>query len=369
MAPTNFLQTISSMRENKSFFMKGMIKIARMRAVGIYEHLSITEPNSLVDVTVEKPNPSGHDLLVEVKAVSVNPIDTKVRKRKPATDETYPKILGWDVAGVVQDVGDACALFKKGDEVFYAGDISRPGGNSQFHLVDERIVGRKPLNLSFTESAALPLTSLTASESLFDRLGISMDAQQNQGKTILMIGAAGGVGSIAIQLAKLAGLTVIGTASRPISQKWCDQLGADHIINHHQPLAPQLQSLGFATVDLIFCLYQTDQYWTQMAEVIAPQGKICAIVDAISPVDLNLMKKKSVTFAWESMFTRPLFQTDDLLRQHHILNRLADWVEEGKIKTTVQENVGSINAHNLRLAHQKLESGKMIGKIVLTGFE
>lgn len=343
--------------------------MTQMKAVGIYEHLPIEEPNSLVDLTVETPAPREHDLLVEVKAISVNPIDTKVRKRKPATDEAYPKILGWDVAGVVREVGKNCTLFQKGDEVFYAGDISRPGGNSQFHVVDERIVGRKPRNLSFAESAALPLTSLTASESLWDRLGLSTEPQQNQEKTLLIIGAAGGVGSIAIQLAKLAGLTVIATASRPASQKWCSQLGADHIINHHQPLTPQLQSLGLATVDFIFCLFQTDQYWTQMAELIAPQGKICAIVDAARSVDLNLMKKKSVTFAWESMFTRPLFQTNDLLRQHHILNQLAAWVEEGKIQTTVQENLGSIHAHNLRQAHQKIESGKTIGKIVLTGFE
>lgn len=343
--------------------------MAQMKAVGIYEHLPINDPNSLVDLTIEKPIPKGHDLLVEVKAISVNPIDTKVRKRIPQTKETYPKILGWDVAGIVQEVGDSCTIFKPGDEVFYAGDLSRPGGNSQFHLVDERIVGPKPQTLSFSESAALPLTSLTASEALFDRLNVPSDPQQNQDTTLLIIGAAGGVGSIAIQLAKQVGLTVIATASRTASQKWCTQLGADYVINHHQSLTKQLQPLGITHVDLIFCLYQTDHYWTQMAEVIAPQGKICAIVDAENPVDLNILKGKSVTFAWESMFTRPLFQTHDVIRQHQILNQIADWVDEGKIKTTIQENLGTINARNLRHAHQKIESGKTIGKIVLTGFE
>ena len=347
---------------------KGMKNMAKMKAVGIYDHLPIDHQDSLVDLTVEKPTPTDHDLLVEVKAISVNPIDTKVRKRKPQTNETYPKILGWDVAGVVQETGKACTLFQKGDPVFYAGDLTRPGGNSQFHVVDERIVGKMPNRLSFTEAAALPLTGLTAYEALFDRLGIPLDPKQNQGKFLLLIGAAGGVGSIAIQLANLAGLTVIATASRDASQAWCKQLGAHHILNHHLPLAEQLQNLGVQWVDYIFCLYQTDHYWTQMVEVIKPQGKICAIVDAANSVDLNLLKAKSITFSWESMFTRSLFQTDDLIRQHHILNQLAEWVDDGKIQTTLQEVIQPIDAEHVRLAHQKIESGKTIGKIVLTHF-
>jgi len=343
--------------------------MSQMKAVGIYDHLPIEHQDSLVDLTIAKPTPSDHDLLVEVKAISVNPIDTKVRKRKPETNEAYPKILGWDVAGVVRETGSACTRFKPGDNVFYAGDISRPGGNSQFHIVDERIVGPMPTTLTFAEAAALPLTGLTAYESLFDRLGIPLDAKQNHGKTILLIGAAGGVGSIAIQLAKLAGLTVIATASRPASQAWCTQLGADQVFNHRHSLVEQLQSNGYKWVNYIFCLYQTDHYWRQMAEIIAPQGKICAIVDAVNAVDLNLLKPKSITFCWESMFTRPLFQTEDQIRQHQILTQLAQWVDEGKMKTTLKEVIKPIDAKHLRLAHQKIESGKTIGKIVLTDFQ
>lgn len=342
--------------------------MSKMKAVGIYNHLPIDQKDSLVDLIIDQPKPNDHDLLIEVKAISVNPIDTKVRKRKPQTPESYPKILGWDVAGVVKETGKSCTLFQKGDSVFYAGSISRPGGNSQFHVVDERIVGRMPNTLSFAEAAALPLTGLTAYEALFDRLGISLDPEQNRRKTILIIGAAGGVGSIAIQLAKLTGLSVIATASRPASQEWCTQLGAHKTINHHLPLADQLLAIGYSQVDYIFCLYQTDHYWTQMADIIAPQGKICAIVDAKTTLDLNLLKAKSVTFAWESMFTRSLFQTDDMIRQHQILNQIAEWVDNGNIKTTLNEVIQPIHAEHLRLAHQKIESGKTIGKIVLTDF-
>lgn len=341
----------------------------KMKAVGLYQHLPITDPASLQDIFIDRPVPTEHDLLVEVRAISVNPIDTKIRQRQPQTTESYPKILGWDVAGVIREVGDAVTGFKPGDAVFYAGSHTRAGANSEYHVVDARLVSLMPSSLTFAEAAALPLTSITAAEALFERVGLAMDAEQNRGKTILIIGAAGGMGSVAIQLAKLAGLTVIGTASRAESQAWCQKYGADHVLNHHQPLAKQLQAIGLEAVDLIFSLYRTDAYWEQIAEIIAPQGKICALVDHLGPVDLNVLKSKSVTFVWEFMFTRPLFQTKDLAKQGKWLQRLAEWVDKGKIQTTVNEKLSPINAKNVRLAHQKIESGKTIGKIVLTGFE
>lgn len=342
--------------------------MAQMKAVGCFESLPITNPQSLQDIKIEKPSPQEHDLLVEVKAISVNPIDTKVRKKRTQHQNQEPKILGWDVAGVVREVGETVTLFRPGDEVFYAGSISRPGGNSEFHLVDERITAKKPTNLSFEEAAALPLTAITAYEALFDRLGLPTNPSQNQNRTILIIGGAGGVGSIAIQLAKWAGLEVITTASRSSSTEWCRSLGADQVLDHSIPLMPQLESMGYAEIDLIFCLYQMDPYWKEIAKIIAPQGKICGIVDTTSPLNLNILKSKSVTFCWEFMFTRPLFQTKDLMKQHQLLSHISELVETRQLKTTLKEHLGSIHAENLRLAHQKIESGRTIGKIVLSGF-
>ena len=288
--------------------------MTQMKGIGLYRYLPIDDPESLQDVTVEKPVPQGRDLLVNVKAVSVNPVDAKVRLPKDRT-EASPRVLGWDAAGVVEAVGGDCTLFKPGDEVYYAGSIARAGSNSEFQLVDERIVGRKPNNLDFAEAAALPLTAITAWEGLFDRLAVPQDRERNAGKTLLIIGAAGGVGSIATQIAKDAGLTVIGTASRPESAQWARDQGADHIIDHHQPFAAQLQQLGFAHVDYIFCLNLTELHWANMAEAIAPQGKICSIVETDELLNLTLLKNKSVTFAWELMFTRALYQTPDMIEQ------------------------------------------------------
>ena len=339
-----------------------------MKAVGLYRYLPISNPDSLIDIEIEKPMPTGHDILVKVYAISVNPIDTKVRAPKEQVEEK-PKILGWDVAGIVEQVGHHCTLFQPGDEVFYAGSISRPGGNSEFHLVDERIVGKKPESLSFPQAAALPLTSITAWESLFVRLGISRDELQNQNKSILIIGASGGVGSIAIQFAKGVGLTVIGTTSRPESTKWAKERGVDFTINHFEPFASQLKAIGYDSVDYILCLNSTEKHWTNMAEVIAPQGKICSIVDSKEPLNINLLKGKSVTFVWESMFTRSLYQTPDIEEQHRILNEVSQLADAGKIQTTINERLAPINAANLRLAHTKLEAGRTIGKIVIENFE
>jgi len=338
-----------------------------MKAIGLYRYLPIEDPESLLDIEIEKPVPGGRDLLVNVKAISVNPVDTKVRAPKNQV-ETSPRILGWDVAGVVEQVGPDCTLFQPGDEVYYAGSINRPGGNSEFHLVDERIVGHKPRSLDFAQSAALPLTALAAWEGLFDRLGVSQTPGENQGKSIVIIGAAGGVGSIATQLAKRAGLVVIGTASRPESAQWAQEHGASHIINHHQAFAPQLKQIGFKRVDYIFCLNSTDKQWDNMVEVIAPQGKICSIVEAHGPLNLSALQRKSATFAWEWMYTRSLYQTPDMIEQHNILDRVAALVDAGEIHTTLTERLTPITAANLRQAHAKLESGSTIGKIVLENF-
>ncbi|WP_373880546.1 zinc-binding alcohol dehydrogenase family protein [Lysinibacillus sp. FN11] len=340
----------------------------KMKAVGLHHYLPVDHPESLVDLQIVKPSVKDRDLLIKVKAVSVNPVDYKVRSPKEKFED-IPKILGWDVAGIVEEVGPLCTLFKPGDEVYYAGDITRQGCNSEFHLVDERIVGHKPKSLNFAEAAALPLTSLTAYESIFDRMKVSSFSNENNNKTILIIGAAGGVGSVAIQLAKWAGLTVIATASRQESRDWATDLGADYIINHYEEFIPQLKKIGFEAVDYILCLNSTQAYWTKMAEAIASQGTICSIVETDEPINLTLLKNKSATFVWEFMFTRSMYQTEDLIEQHKLLNRIAILVDSNIIKTTISKILYPINAENLRKAHSILESGKTIGKIVLEGFE
>ncbi|NOU99758.1 zinc-binding alcohol dehydrogenase family protein [Paenibacillus planticolens] len=339
-----------------------------MKAVGLYRYLPIEHPESLLDVEIEKPVPAGTDLLIKVKAISVNPVDTKVRAPKEKT-EAAPRILGWDVAGIVEQTGPDCTLFQPGDEVYYAGSITRPGGNSEFHLVDERIVGTKPKSLDFAEAAALPLTAITAWEALFDRLGLSRNQEENAGKSILIIGAAGGVGSIATQLAKLAGLTVIGTASRPESAQWAKEMGADHIISHYDAFLGQLNAIGFPGVDYIFCLNSTGLHWQNMADAIVPQGTICSIVETDQPLNMNLLKNKSVAFAWEFMFTRPMFQTGDMIEQHNLLNEVARLIDNGTLRTTVTERLTPIHAANLRKAHAMLEAGRTVGKVVLEHFE
>jgi zinc-binding alcohol dehydrogenase family protein len=338
-----------------------------LKAVGLYRYLPAEDPESLLDLELDRPTPGPRDLLVRVEAVSVNPVDTKQRAPRQRT-ETEPRVLGWDAAGVVEEIGSVVTLFKPGDEVYYAGCITRPGANSEYHLVDERIVGPKPHTLDFAEAAALPLTSLTAWEGLFDRLRLPPEAGSAAGKTLLIIGAAGGVGSIATQLAHRAGMTVIGTASRPATTAWAHEHGAEHVINHHEPLAPQLRELGHETVDAIFCLNTIEPYWEQFPELIAPQGGICAIVGTSKPLPLSGLQYKCAAFAWEYMFTRAMFETPDMIKQHEILTRLAALVDEGVIRTTLNERLTPINAANLRWAHAKLESGTAMGKIVLEHF-
>jgi zinc-binding alcohol dehydrogenase family protein len=338
-----------------------------MKAVALTHYLPITDPQALFDAELPKPEPSGHDLLVRIEAVSVNPVDTKIRAPKPKV-EKQPRVLGWDAAGTVEAVGSDVTKFRPGDEVYYAGDITRSGSNAEFHLVDERIVGHKPPALSFAQAAALPLTTITAWESLFDRLGIDR-AGRNQGKSVLIIGGAGGVGSITIQLAKLAGLTVIATASRPETQEWVRSLGSDHVIDHRQPLPAQLAGVWHKEVDYIANFSNTDAYWDVMAEVIRPQGKIVSIVENEGPLDLEVLKSKSVSFGWEFMFTRSMFQTPDMADQGVLLNEVAALIKAGKLRSTLTETLSPINAINLKTAHAKSESGKLIGKIALNGWK
>ncbi|WP_139996685.1 zinc-binding alcohol dehydrogenase family protein [Paenibacillus paridis] len=339
-----------------------------MKAIGLHRYLPIEHVESLIDFQMDKPIPTGRDLLVRVQAISVNPVDVKVRAPKEKI-EAAPRVLGWDVSGIVEAVGPHASLFKPGDEIYYAGSITRAGGNSEFHLVDERIAGYKPKTLDFAQAAALPLTAITAWEGLFDRLGISHDCGKNEGKSILIIGAAGGVGSIATQLASEAGLTVVGTASRPESADWARAHGAAHTINHHESFLPQLQAIGLASVNYIFCLNQTEQHWANMAAAIAPQGKICSIVEMSSPIDLTLLKNKSVTFVWEFMFTRAMYETADMEEQHRLLNEIAKRIDNGTLRSTLAKRLSPINAANLREAHKIIETGSMIGKIVLERFE
>jgi zinc-binding alcohol dehydrogenase family protein len=341
-----------------------------MKAIGFYQYLPVEDPQSLVEVEVPTPEPGGRDLLVRVKAVSVNPVDVKVRSRLE-TVETEPRIIGWDAAGVVERIGSDVSLFKAGDEVYYAGDITRPGCNSQYHLVDERIVGRKPTSLSFEQAAAMPLTTITAWEAIFDRLGVERSAPAKQGqRSILVIGGAGGVGSIAIQLAKkVAGCKIIATASRDESAQWCRDNGADEIINHHKPFAEEFKRIGTDEVDYILCFNSTEMHIQNMADVIRPQGKICTIVETKNsrPVNINLFQSKSVGFMWELMFTRSMYNTPDMQAQHDLLNEAGRFLDEGLLKTTMTENYGPLTAENLRKAHGKIETGSMIGKLVLSG--
>lgn len=345
-----------------------------MKAVGLYKYLPVTDPECLVDVEVNTPQATGKDLVVRVKAVSVNPVDTKVRIRGPKDiQEPQPKILGWDVAGTVEEAGNETSLFNVGDDVYYSGSIVRAGCNSEHHAVDERIVGKKPQTLTFEEAAALPLTTITAWEALFERLHIrTQSTAANAAKKILIIGGAGGVGSIAIQLAKqVAGLEVIATASRKESIEWCQEMGADHCINHYNPFKDELQAIGIAEVDYIFCCNSTEMHLHNMADVIKPQGAICTIVETKDnqPLNMNIFQGKSVTFAWELMFTKSMYHTSDMQSQHELLNQVAELIDEGTLKTTLRDVVGNLHATNLREAHRRIETGKTIGKLVLSGFE
>lgn len=339
-----------------------------MKAVALHKHLPIADPESLVDIDLPKPQPAGRDVLVAVKAISVNPVDTKVRgANNPAP--AAPRVLGWDAAGIVEAVGPEVSLFKPGDKVFYAGDLTRSGSNSEYQLVDERIVGPMPASLSFEEAAALPLTAITAWEALFERLKIAMPIAALPRKSILIIGGAGGVGSIAVQLAaKVAGLEVIATASRPETEQWVRTLGAHHVVNHGEDMVAQVRSLGHRYVDYVLILNNTDQHFNAAAELIVPQGMICTIVENKADLDVGLLKSKSAGFIWEFMFTRSMFQTPDMAQQNLLLSEISRLIDQGILRTTLQQVLSPINAEILRQAHAMIESGGTIGKIVLKDF-
>jgi len=337
-----------------------------MKAIGYQQSLPIGDPRSLRDIEQHDPTPGPRDLLVEVRAISVNPVDTKIRMRVQPEDGQQ-QVLGWDAAGVVRAVGSEVSLFKPGDEVFYAGALDRPGANSELHLVDERIVGRKPASLDFAAAAALPLTSITAWELLFERLQVS-EGKEDRGQRLLIVGAAGGVGSILTQLARqLTGLQVIGSASRSDTQAWVRELGAHEVIDHSQPLAAELLRHGISNVTHVASLTHTDLHLPQIVEALQPQGRL-ALIDDPASLDISLLKRKSLSLHWEFMYTRSLYQTPDMIAQHHLLNRVAELIDSGVLKTTLGEHYGTINAENLRRAHAFIESGKAKGKIVLEGF-
>ncbi|MAZ34208.1 MAG: alcohol dehydrogenase [Thalassospira sp.] len=337
-----------------------------MKAIGLYKAASVDTDGLFSEIDMEVPKAEGRDILVRVKGVAVNPVDFKVRRGK--ADDGNFKILGWDAAGVVEAVGADVTLFRPGDEVWYAGDVTRSGSNTQFQLVDERIVAPKPKSLGFADAAALPLTAITAWEALFDRMMIDRNAKDaNAGKTLLVIGGAGGVGSIAIQLGKLAGLTVIATASRPETIDWVKDLGADQVINHRNPLNDELKAIGFTHVDYILCTSETDQYFDVMAEIITPQGRIATITEAKENHNVDLLKAKSASFSYEFMFTRSMFQTPDMIEQHKLLSIVADLIDAGTLKNTANESFGALTPESLRKAHALLESGKAIGKITFDG--
>lgn len=337
-----------------------------MKAIGFFHNGPIDRDDALVALDLPDPVPGPRDLLVEVRAVSINPVDTKVR-RNAAPPAGEARILGYDAAGVVRAVGSEVTLFKPGDAVWYAGAIGRPGTNAELHAVDERIVGRKPSSLSFAEAAALPLTAITAWELLFDRLQVAQDG--GDGDAILVTGAAGGVGSILVQLAReLTGLTVIGTASRPETQAWVSSLGAHHVIDHAQPLQPQLDAIGIPQVRYVASLTHTDAHYDALVQALAPQGRLGLIDDPATPLDVMKLKGKALSLHWEMMFARPMHQTPDMIEQHNLLNAVADMVDAGRLRATVGEHFGKIDAANLKRAHALIESNRAKGKIVLEGF-
>ncbi|MFT3966624.1 MAG: zinc-binding alcohol dehydrogenase family protein [Sphingobium sp.] len=334
-----------------------------MRAIAYEQAGPIDRPDSLIDRAMPDPVAGGHDLLVEVKAVSVNPVDTKVRRNPDSTGGDW-RILGFDAAGIVRAVGPDVTLFRPGDEVAYAGSLIRPGTNAQLHLVDERIVGAKPSSLDWAEAAALPLTAITAWETLFDRLSLRAASG-----VLLIVGGGGGVGSIAVQLARqLTGLIVVATASRDETRQWVQTMGAHHVIDHSKALAPQIAALGIDAPAFVFSTTHSDRHAADIAELIAPQGRF-ALIDDPANLDIGLFKRKSVSIHWEFMFTRPVFGTPDMHAQGKLLNEVAALVDAGRLRTTLSERLSPINADNLKRAHALIESGATRGKIVLEGWD
>lgn len=337
-----------------------------MKAIGFQQHLPITNPKSLFEFELEKPIPKGHDLLIKINAVSVNPVDIGVRKSSHATLK-QPKIIGWDAVGTVIEIGQKVTLFDKGDRVFYAGSFNRSGSNSEYQLVDERIVGTAPKKLSDAQAAAMPLTSLTAWEALFEQLQIDPeDKINNHDKNILIINGSGGVGSIAIQLAHWAGLNVIASASRPETIAWTIAHGADKTVNHHKDLVTEVRRLGYKYVDYVLELNDLDGHWNEMAELIKPSGHIASITENRRPINLRKLTTKRATFAWEWMFSKSYYQTSDMITQHQILNQISHLLDEGIIKSTLNKKLSPINVDNLKTAHQLVETNHMIGKVVVS---
>ncbi|AMN68060.1 zinc-binding alcohol dehydrogenase family protein [Psychrobacter sp. P11G5] len=347
-----------------------------VKAIGYQNNLPIDDEQALQDITLDKPTASGHDILVEVKAISVNPVDYKIRASRPAPEGEYA-VIGWDAAGIVTAIGEEVSLFSVGDNVYYAGDLTRSGSNAEYQLVDERIVGHMPTSLSFAEAAALPLTTITAWEMLFDRLQVpvsdsSTDENGNDENTndvsVLVIGAAGGVGSILTQLLKArTSATIIGTASRDESVQWLKDLGADYVINHRNALSDELQKTGIAEVDYVVSLNNTEDHYEEIIKCLKPQGKL-GLIDDPAALDVLPLKTKSLSLHWEFMFARSMFNTPDMIEQHHLLNAVATLIDAGEIKTTVAHNLGTITAEHLRSAHQMLENRQAHGKIVLEGW-
>lgn len=338
-----------------------------MKAVGYTRPGPITAPESLVDLELPAPTPGPRDLLVRVKAVSVNPVDYKIRSGSPPREGESARVLGWDAAGVVEAVGAQVSLFKVGDEVYYAGDLTRQGSNAELQAVDERIVGHKPRSLDWAQAAALPLTSLTAWELLFERLRVPYGVKTQKG-SLLVVNGAGGVGSILIQLARrLTGLTVIATASRPETIAWVKEMGAHHVIDHRKPLDEALKTTGIKQVEYVAGLSASDQHLPAIAELIAPQGHL-SLIDDFKSFDIMKLKRKSITISWELMYTRSLFQTEDMVEQHRILDEVAALVDAGVLRTTLTNQAGPINAANLKQVHALVEKGTAIGKNVLVGF-
>lgn len=342
-----------------SFWKRDPTMPATINAIGYRQPLRIDSPDSLIDLRIPAPAPGPHDLIVRPEAVSVNPVDTKVRAS--AKPEGSERVLGFDASGVVVEVGSDVSLFTTGDAVFYAGSIDRPGTNADLHAVDERIVGRKPARLSHAEAAAMPLTAITAWESLFDRLRVS----EFSDGTILVLGAAGGVGSILIQLARqLTGLTVIATSGRPATSDWVTKLGAQHVVDHHGDLVAQLRSLAPEGIDYVFTS-RSDGRIPMLAEVVRPFGEIVAIDDP-QGLDVYPLKNKSITWHWESMFARSSFETPDMIGQHELLDAVSRLLDEGILRTTLTRTLIGFDAQNLREAHRLVESGESIGKVVVS---
>ena len=335
-----------------------------MKAMGYNQNGPINAPDAIIEFESKTPELRPHDLLVGVRGISVNPVDVNVRAMMGPDKGT--KIIGYDAAGVVREIGSDVSKFKVGDEVFYAGDFTRPGTNSEFHAVDERIVGKKPKSLDFAGAAGFPLTSITAWEILFD--SFALKEGEGDGESLLIIGAAGGVGSILIQLAKkLTGLTVIATASRPNTMEWVKRMGAEHVINHREPLAGQVKALGLEP-RYVASLNGTEGHFPTIVELIKPRGHI-ALIDDPQSLDINSIKLKALSFSWEFMFTRSMFQTEDIEKQHELLNRVSELIDNGTLVSTVTNNLGKISVETLKEAHRQQESGCVVGKNVLDGFD